>query len=105
MSQGTNPSPDEQNAKLASKMIRQEIKRILDGWDPLAMKGLPGFDREYAPHVGPLLVMVKKEAPVGEISAHLHRLMTEEWQLPPDREKCFLQAEKIHRTGMFIRPQ
>lgn len=95
-------SPEDANARQAMKTIRFEIKRILDQWDPLCLKGLKGFDQEYNPFVGPLSVMVRKRAPVGEIARHLDRLVQEEWKLPPCREKCFLVAEKIHRAGGFL---
>jgi hypothetical protein len=102
MSSGQPPSPEDQNAKMAMKTIRREIKRILDSWDPLALRGLPGFHEEYNKYVGPLSVMVRKDSPPGEIAAHLHRLMTEEWGLPPNREKCYITAEKIRRVGGFL---
>lgn len=95
-------SPEDANARQAMKSIRQEIKRILDGWDPLCLKGLKGFDQEYNAYVGPLSVMVRKRTPVGEIAQHLDRLVQDEWKLPPCREKCFLTAEKIYRIGHFL---
>ena len=97
-------NPEENNAKMAMKMIRREIKRILDGWDPLSLRGLRGFHEEYNPFVGPLAVMVRKGSPVGDIAAHLDRLVQQEWQLPPCREKCFLMAEKIKRVGDNVIP-
>jgi hypothetical protein len=84
------------------KAIRKEIKRILDSWDPLSLRGLQGFHEEYNKYVGPLSVMVKKNSPPGEIAAHLHQLMTEEWKLPPDRKQCYIVAEKIQRAGGFL---
>lgn len=93
------PDAEENNAKMAMRLIRREIKRILDRWDPLSLRGLPGFEQEYNPYVGPLAIMVKKGSPVGDIAAHLDRLVQQEWGLPPCREKCFLIAEKIQRTG------
>lgn len=95
------PSAEDNNARMAMRMIQREVKRLLDQWDPLSLRGLPGFHEEYAPFVGPLAVMVRKGSPVGDIAAHLHRLVVEEWKLPPSREKCFLLAEKIKRVGEF----
>ena len=46
--------------------------------------------------------MVRKRSPVGDIAAHLDRLVQQEWQLPPCREKCYVIAEKIHRVGGFL---
>jgi hypothetical protein len=100
-----NPEPinsDEQNAKMAMKTIRAEIKRILDGWDPLCLRGLPGFHSEYNAFVGPLSVMARKRAAPMEIARHLLNLMEFDWKLPPDREKCLQVAEKIHRTAAFL---
>jgi len=101
----SQPDPvnsEEQNAKMAMKTIRIEIKRILDSWDPLSLRGLPGFQNEYNPFVGPLSVMARKRMPAIEIAAHLDRLMQLEWKLPPNREKCLQIAEKIHRTAAFL---
>jgi hypothetical protein len=93
---------DEQNAKMAMKTIRTEIKRILDSWDPLSLRGLPGFHSEYNDFVGPLSVMARKRMPATEIAAHLDRLVQLEWRLPPDRPKCLVIAEKIRRTAAFL---
>ncbi len=85
------------------KAIRGEIKRVLDSWDPLFLKGLRGFHTEYNPYVGPLSVMVRKGAEPMEIARHLLKLMNEEWKIPEDRAKCLEVAEKIYRTGSFLR--
>ena len=102
MSSAEQPNADEVNARLAMKAIRLEIKRIIDRWDPLSLRGLPGFQSEYNDVVGPIGVMVKKRAEPMEIARHLHRLMTEQWGLPENRAKCLEVAEKIHRTGSFL---
>jgi hypothetical protein len=96
------PSPDDNNARMAMKQIRIAIKQILDRWDPLCLRGLPGFVNEYNDVVGPLAIMVRKRTAAIDIAAHLHRLMTEEWRMAPDRAKCLEIAEKIHRTGAFL---
>ena len=97
-------TPEDQNAKMAMKAIRQEIHRVLNGWDPLAMRGMRGFDMQYHAHVGPLSVMVRKRVPPMEIARHLLALMETEWKLPADREQCLKIAEKIWRTGSFLDP-
>lgn len=96
-------SAEENNAKMATKAMRQEINRILCGWDPLAMRGLKGFETAYADHVGPLLVLLKKGAKPMEICVHLDRLLQQEWKLPESREQCLDVAEKIHRVGSIFR--
>lgn len=98
------PSAEEQNAKMAMKAIRAEIKRVLDNWDPLSLRGLSGWRTEYDKYVGPLSVLVRKQAEPMEIARHLLRLMIEEWKLPEDRKKCLEIAEKIHRTGAVFGP-
>lgn len=84
------------------RLIRKEIKRLLDQWDPLSLRGLPGFHTEYDSYVGPISVMVRKGAEPMEIARHLDRLVREEWGLPPSNEKCVKLAEKIHRCGHMI---
>ncbi len=93
---------EDNNAKMAMRMIRREIKRLLDQWDPQCLRGLPGFENEYNEVCGPLGVMVRKRQEPMEIAAHLDRLVQEKWNLPPCREKCLQIAEKIHRTGCFL---
>jgi hypothetical protein len=103
----SQPEPinsEEQNAKMAMKAIRADIKRILDSWDPMCLRGLPGFQTEYNNFVGPLSVMARKRLPATDIAAHLDRLMQLEWRLPPDRPKCHEIAEKIRRTAAFLDP-
>lgn len=95
-------TPEEQNTRLAMKAIRGEIKRVLDGWDPQCLRGLPGFQQEYSPYAGPLSVLVRKGAEPMEIARHLLKLQTEEWGLPEDRAKCLQVAGKIHRTGTMF---
>ncbi|CAN5246346.1 hypothetical protein BH09SUM1_BH09SUM1_10470 [soil metagenome] len=95
-------SPEDQNARIAMKSIRQEIKRILDSWDPLSMRGLRGFDMQYHEFCGPIGVLVRKRVPPIDIAAHLDRLVQQEWRLPPCREQCLQIAEKIYRTGAFL---
>lgn len=97
-------SAEEANARMAMKTIRTEIKRILDRWDPLSLRGLPGFANEYNDFVGPLSVLVRKRAPVMEIARHLDRVMQEDWKLPRDQKKCYEVAEKVSRTGAFLGP-
>lgn len=104
MSEEKELSPEEQNSRMAMKMIRNEIKRILDAWDPLCLKGLRGFQTEYAPYVGPLSIMVKKGADSMEIARHLRSIMIDEWKMEEDRRKCVEVAEKIRRTGLFLNP-
>ena len=102
---GQPPPPEnneETNARLAMKRIRQEIKRIVDKWDPLSLKGLPGFVNEYNDVVGPISVLVRKRAPVEEIARHLDRLVADQWQLPPSPSKTRELAEKMQRTGSFL---
>ncbi len=93
----------ERNSRIAMRMIRKEIKRLLDQWDPLSLRGLHGFGTEYDPYVGPIGVLVRKGAEPMEIARHLDRLVREEWGLPPCREKCVQVAEKIHRCGNMLR--
>ncbi len=104
MSEKPEESAEERNARMAMKTIRGEIKRVLDNWDPLSLRGLPGFGTEYNDLVGPLSVMVRKRAEPMEIARHLRRLATEEWGLPADNAKYVEVAEKIHRTGAFLDP-
>ncbi|MCC6546132.1 hypothetical protein IT570_03100 [Candidatus Sumerlaeota bacterium] len=94
---------EENNAKMAMKTIRQEINRILCNWDPLAMRGLKGFETAYSDHVGPIIVLLKKGAKPMEICVHLDRLVQQEWKLPESREQCLDVAEKIHRVGSLFR--
>jgi hypothetical protein len=89
---------------MAMKQIRGEIHRILLSWDPLSLRGLPGFQSEYTPYAGPLSVLVRKGAEPMEIARHLLRVMTEEWKLPEDRAKCLEVAEKIKRAGSIYGP-
>ncbi|MCC5876342.1 MAG: hypothetical protein JJU11_09015 [Candidatus Sumerlaeia bacterium] len=99
------PSPEESeetNARMAMKRIRVEIKRIVDRWDPICLRGLPGFSMEYNEVVGPISVLVRKRASVEDIQRHLDRLMANEWNLPPDQATTRQIAEKMHRTGAFI---
>jgi hypothetical protein len=105
MSQGESLNAEERNARLAMKAIRGEIKRVLDSWDPLYLRGLPGFQQEYHPFVGPLSVLVRKGAEKMEIARHLRKLMMEEWKLPEDRAKCVEVAEKIYRVGTLFHPK
>lgn len=95
-------SPEEHNTRMAMKAIRTEIKRLLDQWDPLCMRGLSGFVNQYSEQVGPIAVLLKKGAPPMEIARHLDRLVVEEWKLPPCREKCLELAEKMHRVGTMF---
>ncbi len=104
MAPENDSSAEEQNTRMAMRAIRGEIKRVLDSWDPLALRGLPGFSSEYNQYAGPLSVLVRKGAEPMEIARHLLRLQTEEWGLPEDRRKCLEIAEKIHRTGNIFRP-
>ncbi len=92
----------EKNSRMAMRMIRREIKRVLDQWDPLSLRGLPGFHTEYDAYVGPISVMVRKGAEPMEIARHLDRLVQEEWGLPPSNRKCVEVAEKIHRCGTML---
>ncbi len=94
-------TPEEINARLAAKNMRKGIKGVLDRWDPLSLRGLPGFENEYNDHVGPLFVLVRKGAEPMEIARHLNRLMVEEWGLQEDRETCLQVAEKVHRCGQL----
>jgi len=100
----TPPAPDEQNAKQAMKQIRADLKRIMDGWDPLALRGLRGFPMAYNDIIGPLSVLVRKRAHPMDIAASLDRIVQQEWNLPPCREKCLQIAEKMHRAGAFLDP-
>lgn len=95
-------SPEEQNAKMAMKQMRIDIKRLLDSWDPLCMKGMRGFEMQYSEQVGPIAVMVKKRATPMEIARHLQLLLVRDWGLPDDRAKCLALGEKMHRCGMFL---
>lgn len=99
------PTPEETeetNARMAMKQIRVEIKRIVDRWDPLSLRGLPGFAMEYNEVVGPISVLVRKRAAVGDIQRHLDRLLSDEWNLPANPLKTKELAEKMHRTGAFL---
>lgn len=91
------------NDRLATKMIRLEINRILLKWDPLCVKGLPRGDREYEPFVGELSIMVKKGAGEMEIARHLAALVTQTWKLPKCNEKCVEVAKKLYNAGALFR--
>lgn len=97
-----NENAQENNARMAMKRIRVEIKRIVDRWDPLALRGLPGFANEYNEVVGPISVLVRKRASEEEIARHLDRLMAEQWNLPPNPAHSRDIAAKMHRTGAFL---
>ncbi|MCB2154456.1 hypothetical protein KQI84_06190 [bacterium] len=91
------------NNRLATKMMRMDINRILLRWDPLHVQGLHGADREYEPQIGPILVLVKKGADYMEIARHLHDLMKDEWRVPQDREACVRVARKLYNVGATFR--
>lgn len=97
------PESQSSNDRLATKMMRLDINRILLGWDPLALRGLPGWEREYEPHVGPILILVKKGAGKMEIARHLDGLLRETWKLPPDNARCVEIAHKLHNVGALFR--
>ncbi len=99
----TPDEPAANNEKLALKTLRLDVTRILVGWDPLGMKGLRGGEREYEQYVGPIIVLIRREVKPIDIAAHLDRLCQQDWQLPPQREKCLQVAEKIHRAGGILR--
>ncbi len=104
MSGGQPPDAGQNNDKMAAKAIRAEIKRILDSWDPLSLKGLRGFHTEYNDHVGPLYVLVRKGAEPMEIARAVLALAAQFGlpDKPDDREKYMRIAEKIHRTGHIL---
>lgn len=83
--------------------MRMDINRILQRWDPLCIKGLPGADREYEQYIGPLLIMVKKQSDMMEIARHLDQLMTETWRLPRNKQQCVDVARKIYNVGSIFR--
>lgn len=91
------------NDRLATKMMRLDINRILLRWDPLHVRGLHGADREYEPQVGPILVLVKKGADPMEIARHLKDLMETVWRVPANREQCVKVARKLYNVGATFR--
>ena len=95
-------SAEDNNAKMAMKALRTEVSRVLCQWDPLAFRGLSGFETAYGDFVGPLVVLLRKGAKPMDIAAHLDRVVQSEWKLPPCREKCLEIAEKIHRAGAMF---
>ena len=91
------------NNRLATKMMRLDINRILVRWDPLHVRGLHGADREYEPQIGPILIFIKKSAGYMEIARHLDELMKTTWRVPPDREQCVKVARKLYNVGATFR--
>lgn len=96
-------SPQAANDKLAMKMIRLEVNRILLRWDPLGVRDLPGGEREYEPYVGPLAVMAKKGEDYMAIARHLDELTTGTWKLPRAKDKCVDVARRIYNAGALFR--
>lgn len=98
-------SPEEieaENAKAALRNIRNDVARVFIAWDPLALRGLSGWQKHYDPFIGPVAVMVKKRVPAGDIADYLMRTMTGEWGLPADLAKCREMSEKFRRVGSFL---
>jgi hypothetical protein len=98
-------SPEQQaaeNAKAAMRNIRNDVARLFYVWDPLALRGLRDWQKNYDEFIGPVAVQVKKRAPLLDIVLHLERLVTIEWDLPADRRKIREIAEKMHRAGSFL---
>ncbi|MBI5155241.1 hypothetical protein HZA57_08385 [Candidatus Poribacteria bacterium] len=91
------------NDKLATKMIRMDINRVLQRWDPLCLKGLPGADRAYEPFINDLLIMVKKGTEQMAIARHLSDLLTRTWKLPANNKQCVEVAGKLHNIGAMFR--
>jgi len=91
------------NDRMANKQIRADINRLLLSWDPLCVKGLRGADRQYEPQIPDLFVMIKKGAKYMEIARHLDKLLTQEWQLPRDKEKCVELGKKMYNIGAIYR--
>lgn len=95
------PTPEEL-AKAAFRQIRNDVARLFAAWDPLALRGLSNFAKEYDPFVAPVAVLVRKRVPAAELAEHLANLYREEWRLPVDRKKIAEMAEKFRRTGGFL---
>jgi hypothetical protein len=91
------------NNRLATKMMRVDIHRILVRWDPMGLKGLRGAEKEYDRFVGPLLVMVKKGEDKMVIARHLADLLRNEWRMPENNAKCVEIASKMHNVGALYR--
>lgn len=91
------------NERLAKKIIRTEINRILVRWDPLCVRGLHQGDRAYEDFVGPLSVMAIKGEDYMAIARHLDDLMTGTWGLERDKEACVAAARKIYNSGALFR--
>ncbi|MEQ8821295.1 MAG: hypothetical protein RLY93_13725 [Sumerlaeia bacterium] len=99
----TDPDQEAANNRLAMKMLRRDISRVLFNWDPLCMRGLKNGELEYAPYVGPIAIMVKKGAQAPEIARHLDDLLRDEWKLPRNNQACMEAAEKIFNAGAIFR--
>lgn len=94
--------PPEDPAKLALRQIRSDVARIFVAWDPMSLRGLRGFEKEYDPWIGPAAIMVKKRLPAADIAAYLDRVVQTEMRLPPCRAKCLEVATKMHRAGAIL---
>jgi hypothetical protein len=95
------PTPEEL-AKAAFRQIRNDVARLFAAWDPLSLRGLPNFQKEYDPYVAPVAVLVRKRASTADLVEHLTNVCRDEWRLPPDRRKIAEMAEKFRRTGGFL---
>jgi len=91
------------NDRLATRMMRVDINRILTRWDPMCLKGLRGADRAYEDCVNDLLPPVKKGADKMELARILAALMRDKWRLPPDNAKCVEVAGRLHSIGAHYR--
>ncbi len=93
---------ESENARAAMRNIRNDVARVFLAWDPLALRGLPGWQKGYDEYIAPVAVMVRKRVPAEDIADHLLRTMTGEWRLPADRAKCREMSEKFRRVGAFL---
>ncbi|MDX2176555.1 MAG: hypothetical protein SF028_08790 [Candidatus Sumerlaeia bacterium] len=95
------PTPEE-TSRAALRQIRNDVSNILCAWDPLGMKGLRDWRKEYDPYVGPLAVMVKKRVPEFDLLTHLADLYVREWRFAPNQTVCREMAGKLWRAGAFL---
>ncbi len=97
------PQPTaEELAKAAFRQIRNDVARLMVQWDPLSLRGLANFQKEYDPFVAPIAVLVRKRASAQDIAEHLTGLYRDVWRLPEDRRKIAEMADKFRRTGQFL---
>ena len=96
-------SDDAANNRLAARMMRGDIHRILARWDPMCLKGLRDSGRAYEEYVNDLYPMIKKGAEKMEVARKLAELMRDKMRLPADNAKCIEVAGRLHSIGAHYR--